>query len=244
MIKLFPLLLTTISGISTLIGYLLIFLKEKYEEKIIVFSLSFASGILLTISIIQLIPESFHLLNNIKLFPKIILQLIFFNLGIILIKIIHKIDSIKKKGSLYQLGILSMLAIILHNIPEGMITYLTTKNNISIGIKLTLAIALHNIPEGITIAVPIYYSTKSKKKAFLYTLISSLSEPLGAILTALFLEKYITKIILSGILMITAAIMIELSKEEFKESKNYNNKNLFKISFLLGTIIMILTSFI
>ena len=244
MINLFPLLLTTISGISTIIGYFLIFLKEKYEEKIIVFSLSFASGILLTISIIQLIPESFHLLNNIKLFPKILLLLIFFNLGIILIKIIHKIDSIKKKGSLYQFGILSMLAIILHNIPEGIITYLTTKNNISIGIKLTLAIALHNIPEGITIAVPIYYSTKSKKKAFLYTLISSLSEPLGAILTALFLEKYITKIILSGILMITAAIMIELSKEEFKESKNYNNKNLFKISFLLGTIIMILTSFI
>ena len=242
MIKLFPLLLTTISGISTLIGYFLIFLKEKHEEKIIVFSLSFASGILLTISIIQLIPESFHLLNNIKLFPKILLLLIFFNLGIILIKIINKLDSLKKKESLYQLGILSMLAIIIHNIPEGMITYLTTKNNISIGIKLTLAIALHNIPEGITIAVPIYYSTKSKKKAFIYTLISSLSEPLGAILTALFLEKYITKIILSGILMITAAIMIEISIKEFKEAKNYNNPFLFKISFLLGTIIMILTS--
>lgn len=242
MIKLFPLLLTTISGISTLIGYLLIFLKEKYEEKIIIFSLSFASGILLTISIIQLIPESFHLLKNIKLFPKILLLLIFFNLGIILIKGINKLDSIKKKESLYQLGILSMLAIIIHNIPEGMITYLTTKNNINLGIRLTLAIALHNIPEGITIAVPIYYSTKSKKKAFFYTLISSLSEPMGAILTALFLEKYITNSILSGILMVTAAIMIEISIKEFKESKNYNNLFLFRISFLLGTIIMILTS--
>ncbi|MBR2828533.1 MAG: hypothetical protein IKE70_04820 [Bacilli bacterium] len=93
MINLFPLLLTTISGISTLIGYFLIFLKEKYEEKIIVFSLSFASGILLTISIIQLIPESFHLLKNLKLFSKILLLLIFFNLGIILIKIINKLDT-------------------------------------------------------------------------------------------------------------------------------------------------------
>lgn len=65
-----------------------------------------------------------------------------------------------------------MLAIILHNIPEGIATFMATTSNIKLGIALTLAIAFHNIPEGISISVPIYYSSNSKKKAFNYTLIS------------------------------------------------------------------------
>ena len=65
-----------------------------------------------------------------------------------------------------------MLAIILHNIPEGIATFITTTNNVKLGVALTIAIALHNIPEGISISIPIYYSTNSKLKSFIYTFIS------------------------------------------------------------------------
>ena len=65
-------------------------------------------------------------------------------------------------SKLYKLGIITMLVIMMHNIPEGIATYITTTQNINLGITLTIAIALHNIPEGISISIPIYYSTGSK----------------------------------------------------------------------------------
>ena len=70
---------------------------------------------------------------------------------------------------------------------------------------------MHNIPEGISIAVPIYYSTKSKFKAILYTLISAISEPLGAFLTYLFIEKFINNTSLGLLFSFIAGIMIQIS---------------------------------
>ena len=240
MIKLIPLSCTILAGISTLLGYLIIFINKKYQEKTIVFSLSFSAGILLSISILQLIPESYKLLKINDNILKIIIFLIILNIGLILSNKISKIKYINNTNSLYRLGILSVIIIILHNIPEGIITYITTSNNILLGLKLTLGIAIHNIPEGITIAVPIYYSTLSKKKALLITSISAFSETLGAILCALLFEKYITNSILSIILGITAALMIEISiKELLKEALNYNKYKLTIISFLFGIIIML-----
>ena len=81
------------------------------------------------------------------------------------------------ESNLYRIGILSMIALMIHNIPEGILTFLTSTINIKLGIKLSIAIMMHNIPEGITIAIPLYYSTKSKFKAIKNTLISGLSEP-------------------------------------------------------------------
>ena len=83
-----------------------------------------------------------------------------------------------------------MLAIILHNIPEGIITFMVTGINLNLGIKLVIAISLHNIPEGISIAIPLFYATKNKLKTFFMVLISGLSEILGAILSYLFLSKF------------------------------------------------------
>ncbi len=83
-----------------------------------------------------------------------------------------------------------MIVLILHNLPEGIATFLSSYHNTSLGIKLSIAIMLHNIPEGISIAVPIYYATKNrKKKAIKATLLSGLSEPVGALLAFVFLKK-------------------------------------------------------
>ena len=240
--NMYAFLLSAIAGISTLIGYLFIFIKND-KESIISSSLGFASGVMLTISVIDLIPNSFLLIiKEYNFIYSIFLIIIGFLIGIIISSIIDKkVEKNSKNGlKLYKLGIITMLVIMMHNIPEGIATFITTTNNIELGIILTIAIALHNIPEGISISIPIYYSTNSKFKSFLYTLISGMSEPLGAIISYLFLSKFVNDTILGIIYSIIAGMMINISINElYKEAIEYNKKNTI-IYFIIGMFIMIL----
>jgi ZIP family zinc transporter len=78
------------------------------------------------------------------------------------------------------MGLFTALAIAIHNFPEGLATFLAALQDPAVGIAIAVAIALHNIPEGISVSVPIFYATGNRKKAFVYSLLSGLSEPLGA----------------------------------------------------------------
>jgi len=123
---------------------------------------------------------------------------------------------------------------------EGIATFITTSNNTKLGLALTIAIALHNIPEGISISIPIYYSTNNRFKAFIYTFISGISEPIGAIISFVFLSKFINNTILGIIYSIIAGMMINIGINElYKESTNYNKKNTI-IYLIIGSLIMIL----
>ncbi len=240
--NMYAFLLSTIAGISTLIGFLFIYIN-KDRDSIVSKALGFASGVMLTISIIDLIPNSFLLIIKMqsKLYA-LFLILIGFLIGIAISSIIDKkVEKSSKNGlKLYKLGIITMLVIIFHNLPEGIATFITTTNNAKLGMVLTLAIALHNIPEGISISIPIYYSTNSKFKAFLYTFISGISEPFGALIAYLFLSKYINDTLLGIIYSIIAGMMINISINElYKEAVNYNKRNTI-IYFIIGSFIMIL----
>ena len=239
-------LITTASGLSTLLGIIFIFIKVKNIDKFISISLSFSATIMILISIFDLIPSSFfNIIDKYKLLGFII-AVISFLIGIYLIKIFNIIiNKLEEKGSsLFKLGIVSAIVLMLHNIPEGIITFLTSDNNFNLGLKIGIAIALHNIPEGICISVPIYYSTKSYKKAILTTLLSGLSEPLGALITYLFLYKFITFNILNIIFIFVAGIMISLAindilKESIKYSQN-NNKYIY-IGLIIGIIFFLIS---
>lgn len=239
--------LTTIAGLSTIIGVLPIFFKEKNKLNIITYSLSFSSGIMTTISLISLIPESSNLLlDKFYTIPAFLICAIFIILGIsISTTISNFVEKKINNTSLYKLGIISALVLILHNIPEGITTFISTNASETLGFKLAFAIALHNIPEGITIAVPVYYSTKSKKKAIIYTLIAGLSELLGALLAYIFLKDLISPLLLSITLAMTAGIMIDISIYEFLPTA-FNTKKDKKIiyCFVLGIIIMYLSELI
>lgn len=236
-------MLTTLAGLSTLLGTLPIFIKNK-TNKIIVSSLSFAAGVMITVSITDLIPESLNYINKtFKTIPTLLIIGIFISLGIIISMTIDK--YINREGELYKVGIISMIAIILHNIPEGIITYLSSETNIKLGLSLTIAIALHNIPEGISIAVPIYYAKKSRGKAILYTLTSALSEPLGALLAYLFLSKIMNNTIMGIILSIVAGIMIQIALYELiPTSLKYKNKFKTILFIIIGSIFMLLNHLI
>lgn len=249
--NIYAFLLTTIAGLSTMIGTIFIFIKRKNINNIIVSALSFAAGVMSCVSIIDLIPSSINEINNtFKTIPTILLMLIFVVIGIIISMTINKYlpsenTYIKDNKNLYRVGIISMIAIILHNIPEGIATYITSDNNINVGISLTLAIAMHNIPEGISISIPIYYSTKSRLKAIFYTFISALSEPIGAIITYLFLQRYINNTIIGFLYAIIAGIMLHISIYELLPSaKKYNQKSRLKLYFLIGIFFMLINHLI
>lgn len=232
-------LFSLIASFSTLIGIIFIYTKIN-NDKIISSSLFFSASVMMCVSIIDLIPESYKLLNNyFNVFGVCLFIMISINISFIILSFVS--DNSKVNNTLYKVGIISMISIIIHNIPEGIITFLGTNSNIKIGLSLTLSIMMHNIPEGISIAVPVYYSTGSRKKAICYTFLAGFSELLGTILAYVFLKDIINNFILGIILALTSGIMIYISIFELiKEGNTYHNNK--KIWWYIFGIILVLFS--
>lgn len=243
---LYGFILTILAGLSTMIGVIVIFFKKNNYDKLILSSLSFAAGVMATVSVTDLVPESVILLrNNLNDVSTILLCFLGIVLGAIISMLIdyylpdRPISNTKDK-SLFKVGIISMLAIIIHNIPEGIATFVASNSNLTLGISLTIAIAMHNIPEGISISVPIYYSTGSKKTAITYTLISALSEPFGALIAFIFLKNVMSDIILGILFSVIAGIMLQISFcELLPAARKYDNKKLLLISYIIGMVFML-----
>ncbi len=238
-----------LAGLSTLIGYFIIFIFKRKTNNIIIVSLSFASSIMFFISLIDLLPKGYYLLlNEFNQIYVILTIALFFIIGVNISLFIEKSfpDTKEfKNNKLFKLGMISMTAIILHNIPEGMATFIATTSDINLGVFLALSIALHNIPEGISIALPIYYSTRSKKKAFIYTLISGLSEPFGAIIAYFILSPFINNITLGVIFAVTSGIMFQISIFSIIPTVlSYKKYKLTIVSFLVGFFIFIISRII
>lgn len=231
-----PFLLSTLAGLSTLIGYFFIYLNNK-DNRVLVSSLGFAAGVMFFISIFDLIPESIKCFSEYYfLFFSLLLVFLFLTIGVMTSSFIER-KMFKDTSSLYKVGMISMIALIIHNIPEGIVTFLTSNNNIKLGITLSIAIALHNIPEGISISVPIYYSTGSKIKAFLYTLVSGMSELIGAILAFLLLNGLNNNLFLGCLYAFTSGIMFYISLVELLPSSlEYKNRVYTYISFIFGVV--------
>lgn len=236
----FALIITTVAGFSTMLGSLFILLPIK--QKYISIFLGFASGVMFGISIFDLIPNSFTYLATFYNSPILCLFCLFLSaiLGTFLSDLFDAmVDKSNNNERLYKVGLISLIAIIFHNIPEGIITYLSTANDIQLGLTLAFAIAMHNIPEGITIAIPIFQSTKKRSKAFFYTLIASLSEPIGAILAYIFLARYVNGWIMGFLLALTAGIMMYIAlKELLLTGISYSKKQTI-VFFIIGLLFIL-----
>lgn len=230
-----PFLISFLAGCSTLIGYLFIFLNRR-KNHVLIGGLSFASGVMFYISLFDLIPESIKLISiNYHIMFSILIVLLFMSIGILLSFYLNRIIP-SNDSYLYKVGIISMIAIIIHNIPEGIATYLTSSYNLRLGFILAISIALHNIPEGISISVPIYYSTGSKTKAFIYTFISGFSEFFGSIIASIFIRD-VSFLFMGSLYSIIAGIMIYISIVELlPTSIKYNNLFLTSIMFIIGIL--------
>jgi zinc transporter, ZIP family len=149
---------------------------------------------------------------------------------------------------LLRMGLFTALAITIHNLPEGLATFLAALQDPSLGIAIAIAIALHNIPEGISISVPIYYATGSRKKAFIYSVLSGMAEPVGAIVGYLgllfffgqegIMQPEIMGILFSGV----AGIMVFISLDELlPTSRAYGKGHDSIYGLLAGMAVMALS---
>lgn len=140
---------------------------------------------------------------------------------------------------LKKLGVLAALAITIHNVPEGMATFFATLNEPELGLIVAVAIALHNIPEGVSVAVPIYYATQSKKKAFFYAALSGLAEPVGAMLGYLALKPVMSDMVMGLVLATIAGFMVVLGIDELlPASRRYAKGRETLIGVVSGMAVM------
>ncbi|MBY9004541.1 MAG: zinc transporter ZupT [Candidatus Lokiarchaeota archaeon] len=145
----------------------------------------------------------------------------------------------KSDINLVKTSIFTFLGVFIHNFPEGMVTYIGTITEIQLGIILAVAIALHNIPEGIAVAVPIYACTGDKKRAFKWSFLSGMSEPLGAVVTWIILTPFITPYLLSAMLAIVAGVMIYISLDELlPASRSLGNEHISILGIIIGMFVM------
>ncbi len=239
--NLYPILITGIAGFATMLGNILLFVNIKYKERLISFSLGLSFIVMFLISVVELIPEGVKLVYETFSITELFLTGIFLLLiGYFIVSIIDK--NIDNQDSLYRVGILSMISLLIHNIPEGMICAITSSTNVRLGLQMSFIILIHNIPEGICISLPIYYATKSKRKAFIYTFISGMGEVVGALITMFILKRFINNYMLYIILIITAGIMITLSiRKILTEGLSFKKYIWFIGGIILGIIILVIT---
>jgi len=240
-------LLTTIAGLSTGIGSAIAYFIKKPKMKYLCFSLGLSAGIMLYVSFVELLPEAFHGVGNLW-------GIYAFFAGMIAIGIIdlfipdfenpHHYKQIEKKKKkvdkkLMRVGMLTALAIAIHNFPEGIATFGSTLVDVELGILITIAIAIHNIPEGISVSMPIFYATGDRKKAFFYSFLSGFSEPVGAVVGFIILMPFLSEWVLSFLLAFVAGIMVYISADELLPAAHeYGHGHCAILGLILGMFIM------
>lgn len=150
---------------------------------------------------------------------------------------------------LLRMGLFTALAIGIHNFPEGLATFLAALQNPSLGLAIAIAVALHNIPEGISVAVPVFYATGSRKKAFLYSALSGLAEPIGAIIAYVAIRVFLggsTGAIPSEVMGVlfggVAGIMVYISLDELlPTSRAYGRGHDSLFGLVAGMLVMALS---
>lgn len=160
-------------------------------------------------------------------------------------------DHAAHNSKLHRMGLFTALAIAIHNLPEGLATFLAAMHDPGLGIAIAVAVALHNIPEGISVSVPIYYATGKRGKAFAYSLVSGLAEPVGALIGYLLIISFVgvsgdgkvippevMGIIFGGI----AGVMVYISLDELlPTSRTYGKGHDGILGLVLGMAVMALS---
>ena len=264
------LLLTLIAGAATGIGGALVLFKKKLSSNFLAGALGLSAGVMIFISLAELFPESqaeIMALGSLKHGETFVLLAFFAGMGIITLidflipeyenpheasglsldartAAVGVLEQTGNEKALHRLGLMSALAIAIHNFPEGIATFIGALNDPQMGAGITFAIAIHNIPEGIAVAIPIYYATKSKGKALLYATLSGFSEVIGALLCLAVTAVFDIELTGGGpvfplILAAVAGIMIYISLDELlPTAEKYGKHHIAIAGVVAGMAIM------
>ena len=216
-----PIVLTTIAGLSTGLGGALAVLCTP-TERLLAASAGFAGGVMLTASLTDLLPEALDFYAAylpplgsggaaVSLLALGLLTAAL--LGRLLPEESELADRFGQgrdpaRAAAMRTALITGAALLLHNFPEGVLTFFAGTADPALGLRTAAAIALHNIPEGLAVAVPFAYATRSRAAGVLAALVSGLAEPLGAVLAWLFLRRFFTPGFLTGTVVLAAGIMV------------------------------------
>ncbi|MFT9057267.1 MAG: zinc transporter ZupT [Ethanoligenens sp.] len=217
-------LLSTGAGLATAVGSLIALFSKRENKRFLSFSLGFAAGVMILVSMADLLPQArAHLVQQMGARGADGFALAFVCIGLVcafgIERVLPQADNGLVRGTsasdgtaaLARVGAVTAVAVTLHNFPEGMATFMAGYADIHIGLPVAVSIALHNIPEGIAVSAPLYYGTGSRWKAFYLSALSGLSEPLGALLAFTVLRPFMSPLLLGVLFAWVAGIMLYLS---------------------------------
>lgn len=255
--------LTVIAGLSTGIGSLLALCAKHTNTKFLSVALGFSAGVMIYVSFVDIFPEARRLFTGEAgdYWGYVYTVLAFFG-GILIAAAIDKLlpsfenphevykleemedkEQALKTRKLFRMGILTALIIALHNVPEGAATFFSSLSSLKFGIPVAIAVALHNIPEGIAVSIPIYYATRSRRKAFKWSFFSGLVEPIGALagylMLSVFFDGAVMGSVFGAVLGMVAGIMIFISLDQLlPAAKKFGEHHLSIYGLVCGMAFM------
>ncbi len=240
---------TLIAGLATVFGAFIVFITNQHNYRILAAGLGFSAGAMIYISFVEILPQAISGFE--KMFPSYgeILGICGFFIGVILSAFLdrlvpqeynpHEPHEKANSSSLQRIGLMSAIAIGVHNFPEGFATFVSTFESPTFGLMIAIAIAIHNIPEGMAVALPVYHSSGSYKKAILYSALSGIAEPLGAMVGALIIFPLFGDISVSVAFALIAGVMVFISLDELLPSaREYGKSHDSLYGLFLGMAVM------
>lgn len=236
-------LMSVLAGLATGIGSCVAFFVRHDNKTFLGISLGFSAGVMLYVSMAEMFKSSDALLTS-ALGEKSggWAAIGAFFCGMLLIAVIERIipsgesileselersglpgdaavsESAARAKRLRRAGLLTAVAIAIHNFPEGLATFVSALGDPSLAVPIVVAIAIHNIPEGIAVSIPVYRATGSRAKAFLYSLLSGLAEPVGAALGWAALAPFMSDTVFGAVYGAVAGIMVFIALDELLPS--------------------------
>jgi ZIP family zinc transporter len=230
------------------VGSAIAYMIKRPKWVYLSFSLGFSGGVMIYISFMELLPTAIVGVGEVWAVFGFFIGILFIGVIDMLIpeaenphhfKELTAIKGRKVNGTLMRTGLFTALAIGIHNFPEGLATFGATLSDPGLGLFIAMAIAIHNIPEGISVSVPIFYATGDRKKAFMYSFLSGLSEPVGAVIGLLILLPFLSVALLAALLAFVAGIMVYISVDELLPmAHRYGHSHTVVLGIVLGMLIM------
>jgi len=254
--------LTLFAGLSTGVGSALAFFAKRTNTKLLSAALGFSAGVMIYVSFVEIFPKAKDsLIAELGQVAGYWAAVLAFFAGVIFIGIIDKLvpsfenphevhrteemdepESAARFRKLYRMGLFTALAIAIHNFPEGLATFISALKDTKLGIAIAVAIAIHNIPEGVAVSIPIFYATGNRKKAFVYSFLSGLAEPVGALIGYAILFSFLNDVVFGILFASVAGIMVFISLDELlPTAREYGQPHLAAYGLVAGMAVMALS---
>jgi ZIP family zinc transporter len=247
--------LTLLAGLATGIGSAIALLAHRTNTRFLSTALGFSAGVMIYVSFVEILPDArANLVSDLGARPGAWAAAIAFFGGIALTALVdrlvpaagnpheaHRVEEMQGRpdAQLMRMGLLSAAAIALHNFPEGIATFVAALDDPRLGAGIAAAVALHNVPEGIAVAVPVYYATGSRSRAFTWSFLSGVSEPIGALVAWLLFAGLLGGALKGILLAGVAGIMVFISLDELlPTAREYGEHHLAVYGLTAGMAVM------